>query len=357
MVLLSRCLDGGFQTSKKLSAQSNNPLPQVMDYIIFWVLMKKLNSEFKLLDISKYKINSRIVTNRIAGKLVKSTLITLHEIHRDSCCIHNSKYCVITKSASHGLFDKNTGKYYRNDYCFHTNLPGEAEGFYKIEIYNFDYNLYNSSKEALSHLRGFEDSKDNSYYIDGIKLEYSAYVNKLKNAFNGAKNLFKVFNFSEYEIEKLGISQVDNYLTFNTPGNYEKFYKELDEANISKSKLITLFHGTSYCNAHEIALNGIKVSRCGSLGRGVYAAKWDKASAFAYSRGERDNILLAILEIEVILNDPWSDRTWKDTPFNIESKEDRANNRDIEYYGFNRPEWCIRDSNRVLLKKIHLAIN
>jgi len=328
-----------------------------MDYTIFWVLMKKLNSEFKLLDISKYKINSRIVTNRIAGKLVNSTLITLHEIHRDSCCIHNSKYCVITKYASSGLFDKNTGKYYCNEYCFHTNLPGEAEGFYKIEIYNFNYNLYNSSKEALSHLRGFEDNKNNSYYIDGSKLEYSAYVNKLKNCFNDVKNLFKVFNFSEYEIEKLGISQVNNYLTFNTPGNYENFYKELDKADIKNSKLITLFHGTSYHNAHEIALKGFKISRGGSLGKGVYAANWDKASAFAYSRGEHGNILLAILEIEIILNNTWSDHTWTGAPFDMTNKEHcNDNTRDVEYYGFNRPEWCIRDANRVLLKKIHLAI-
>ena len=160
------------------------------------------------------------------------------------------------------------------------------------------------------------------------------------------------FTYSELDID---FDQTRNLFNVNRPPNSKKFFDYLEIAD-SGHELITLYHGTWRTNVPRILMHGLSASRRGAIGSGVYLGLKDKAFTFStrprnlrgYFNYEKDTETnRVIFECDVILRD-----VEKLTAVNYGAGHD---GRDGYCSAFRRPEWCIREPFRVLIKRIHLV--
>ncbi len=184
----------------------------------------------------------------------------------------------------------------------------------------------------------------------------SSVISRLGTSNFDACSFFGIDQFTYGELD-IDFDQTRNLFNVNCPPNSKKFFDYLEVAD-SGHELVTLYHGTWRTNVPHILRYGLSASKRGALGSGVYLGHKDKAFTFStrqrnsskyryfdlYKDKETNRV---IFECDVILRD-----VEKLTEANYGASH---NGRDGYCTAFKRPEWCIRDPSRVLIKRIHLV--
>ena len=282
----------------------------------------------------------------------------------NNTAIQDKDYCVIFYVEIYSYFiKKDEAPNYVNLYKS-SNLTGSSfnpkEGYTCVSVYK----VYVVKSDNISdiventclvendwHIKysNLERCQKPKYYIRGHKVSKNEFDKEYENKRIKTFSIIKRLGIEKNIIDILQIKEYKSYIKINNPILYSEYYEELEKAildNENKYEIKTLFHGTNHNNALSILTSGFHSSKDGALGPGVYAGLIDKAKAFAACRKSNyEHQNLVVLEIEVLfknlltLNDSY-----------VASKHSKF---DIEYDGFQRKEWVIRNAHRVLLKKIH----
>lgn len=308
------------------------------------------------LKVSDYDLK---VVNRIRRDLEYS----FYEKY-DHIIIHKVDYCVIfyAQVYSYYLSDKEAPNYttlYKSSKLTGTSWQTK-KGYTEANVYQVHiiksnnicdivenkYTINDHSTMQYSNLGGYYNTE---YYIHGRKVEKYKFDEEYENKRLKNYSIIKRLEINTQMVNILKIKEHKTFIEINNPLFYEAYYKELEKAtsdSINKYEIKTLFHGTNHNNAISILYSGFHASKNGALGPGVYAGLIDKAKSFAICRKstyEHQNLI--VLEIEVLFKNLLI--------LNNSYVPDKHSNFDIEYDGFQRKEWVIRNAHRVLLKKIH----
>lgn len=204
-----------------------------------------------------------------------------------------------------------------------------------------------------------------AHAIDGVRVSGGRFISAVVSSIVGYDiDVCSFFGIDQFSYNEVGLSfnQSSGIFEINNPPNAAAFFDYLEAADAGH-ELVTLYHGTWRTNVPLILRNDIKASTRGALGRGVYLGQRDKAFTFStkprYSsissrdthRASRNDseTRRVIFECDVILRDV-------EKITEIKYSGDSYAGRDAYTSQFRRPEWCVRDPARVLIKRIHLTV-
>jgi hypothetical protein len=201
--------------------------------------------------------------------------------------------------------------------------------------------------------------------IDGVCVNGGKFISSIVASIAGYDvDVCSFFGIDQFLYDDAGLSfdQNNGIFEINSPPNAKAFFNYLELAD-SGHELVTLYHGTWRTNVPHILRHGLMASPRGALGRGVYLGQRDKA--FTFSTKPRRSLTSSrstwikhrddpetrrvIFECDVILRDV-------EKIIDINYSGDAHNGRDAYTSQFRRPEWCVRDPARVLIKRIHLTV-
>lgn len=234
-----------------------------------------------------------------------------------------------------------------------------------------------SKEKQLRSINSVLVAQAKGFAIDGMRVTMGEFVKAIK--IDEREISFKDFIIDNDLADKLELtmSNDNKCIIVGKSPNASKWFKNLDEAEDSDS-LITLFHGTSKKRLKHILNLGLQPSRDGALGPGVYLGEFNKA--FAFSTQSRNGVKTdkgrywrkynkaedeipediknhrVILECDVILRNVMDRYSGiLSSSINDRLEPYKAWPGDVFFRGFKQPEWCVRDLNRVLIKKIHVV--
>ena len=198
--------------------------------------------------------------------------------------------------------------------------------------------------------------------IDGIAVKpgyFHSVLQEEENKIDGRRfkeiDPFHHFGLTSVDIEAYGLKRVGKEIFVRRPPNEDDFFKILE--NTQEGKLLTLYHGTNSKNISSILMSGLKASKTGAFGRGLYVGPFEKAKGYNGRDGLRKtsvwhgdgkaNHFATIFELDVILG--------KSLNANALDKNKWQKEYDSVYYtGFRNVEYCLRDARQVMIKKIIL---
>lgn len=180
------------------------------------------------------------------------------------------------------------------------------------------------------------------------------FFNEIYEKYSNEKITFqKILNISEI-CDFYGLENYNTYLKVTTPPNlvkYEKLFEKLGEYEIA-----IRYHGTGFQHISSIVDKGLNISKRGALGPGIYVAHRNKADEFASLRNHHDIVSGITLEVECLFGKVHT-YTNMDGGLGLCTFKHSTFGEDIDtiyYNGFVRPEWCLKDTSQVLIRKIFI---
>lgn len=201
--------------------------------------------------------------------------------------------------------------------------------------------------------RNLNDVRDCS--IDGIKVKPGEFRSTVQSELdrNANRKLKEVppiqhLGFTDMDVKTYGLYRVGNEIFVRRPANEADFFKVLDRT--TEGAIQTLYHGSNATNMQSIIMSGLHVSKGGAFGRGLYVGPWEKAINYTtkgWKWNSKPKKYKTMLELDVIVGkclraDKLDKAKWQ-------------KDYDSVYYdGFKNAEYCLRDANQALIKKIIL---
>lgn len=201
--------------------------------------------------------------------------------------------------------------------------------------------------------QGLNDVRDCS--IDGIKVKQGEFKRVVQEELDRAAQRrlreippIKHLGFSEMDVQMYGLYRVGNEIFVRRPPNEADFFKVLDRT--TEGTIKTLYHGTNATNMQSIIMSGLHVSKTGAFGRGLYVGPWEKAVGYTnkgWIWGRKKKHYKTMLELDVIVGKCL-------TADKLEKTKWQKDYDSVYYDGFKNAEYCLRDANQALIKKIIL---
>lgn len=252
--------------------------------------------------------------------------------------------------------------------------------------------------------------------LDGHEMLKTDFVKAVKVFYEDIGFSLEELGITEEIQAKFGITLDDRIVNIANPPNYDRFMEHIDRADGDAYYLTTLWHGCGAAALAPIIKQGLKASKFGAVGPGVYLGFFNKASEFArlnkpgfsgkglrrrknvwaYSRELQELIGRArfVVECDVLFKDLVASGTmWKHQYVNqlglkldmsdAEARHARESNlrvininsdtknrdvnaqktasylsmmqdNDVLFTLFQNPEYIVRDDSRILVKRIHI---
>ncbi len=200
------------------------------------------------------------------------------------------------------------------------------------------------------------DVKDCS--IDGIKVKQGEFRSVVQGELDREEKQrlkeippIQHLGFTTLDVDMYGLYRVGREIFVRRPPNEAEFFKVLERTN--EGAIRTLYHGTNATNMQSIVMSGLHVSKSGAFGRGLYVGPWEKAINYTNKglrwrwSGNKPKQYKTMLELDVIVG--------KCLKADKLDKVQWQKEYDSVYYdGFRNAEYCLRDANQALIKKIIL---
>jgi len=189
--------------------------------------------------------------------------------------------------------------------------------------------------------------------LDGIKIKQTEFRKTIQEELDrDAKRRLKEIppiqhlGFTDLDVRLYGLYRVGKEIFVRRPPNEAEFFKVLDKTENGAIK--TLYHGSNATNMQSIIMSGLHVSKSGAFGRGLYVGPWEKALNYT-SKGwsNRPKKYKTMLELDVIVGKCLNASKLDKNKWQLEYDS-------VYYDGFRNAEYCLRDANQALIKKIIL---
>jgi hypothetical protein len=214
-----------------------------------------------------------------------------------------------------------------------------------------------SAKTATEFLKlmpsGFLLKHARKCKIDNICMKPAEFVQRVKEGYYGERITFrKILNIPQI-CDYYGIINRGTYLQVTTPPNQEQYEKTFER--LGNHEIGIKYHGTCLRNLTSIVDQGLRASKHGALGKGIYVGNKDKARDFAGIRSYESIGIL--LEVECLFGEIVDiTRDVKDNGVVLRKMSHDALGADTIYYGdFKRPEWCLKSPYQVSIRKFYLS--
>lgn len=199
---------------------------------------------------------------------------------------------------------------------------------------------------------GYEIRNARNCSIDGIKVKPGEFCSVIQQEVDShAKRRLKEIppikhlGFTDLDVSMYGLYRVGKEIFVRRPPNEAEFFKVLERTNEGAIK--TLYHGTNATNIQSIIMSGLHASKGGAFGRGLYVGPWEKAINYTskgYKWNSKPKIYKTMLELDVIVGKCLkADKLEKHWQKDYDS---------VYYDGFQNAEYCLRDANQALIKRI-----